>query len=244
MRDDFTTLTALMNKKARGDDVDRYNHAVSGVEVGDGSAHYSQQEASEAAATTTQNGRKQDRKASDALWRDIINQQIAELQNLISGHEGRFAAEYGEAWREDLALQILDPDLIPQRREGESMEAYRERLEQALMDELLNEDGTIKDKYKDHPEYGEYAQWAQWKYDQQQAQAFKAGMNDPLLSEAERAALLGEYMQSATHERLKQLIDTTDPDSQSATQLEAAKDRIENTMADTTSKIGDRGFLN
>ena len=241
MNDDFTTLTALMNEKARGDDIDRYNRAMSGLETGDGSAHDSLKEASELQSATAKREGRQDRKTSDALWRDLISRQIADLQTLIDGHEDMFAAQHGEAWREQLALAILAPDLIPQRREGESMEDYRERLEQALMDEFLNEDGTIKDKYKDHPQYGEYAKWAQWKYDQQQAQAFEAAMNDPSLSEAERAVLLDDYMQSPTYQRLNQK-SVIEAGNEVSDAPGIAKERIEDTLSDVQSTVGEGGF--
>lgn len=65
--------------------------------------------------------------------------------------EEQFQKTDGDAQREKLALKILDEDEIPQRREGESMEACRERLEVRLIDEVLNEDGSIKDAHLQNP---------------------------------------------------------------------------------------------
>ena len=56
---------------------------------------------------------------------------------------------------------------------GESMEDYRERLEPVLMAELLDENGEIKDKYKNDPEMSEWAEWAKAQYDKNDAVAKK-----------------------------------------------------------------------
>ena len=93
-----------------------------------------------------------------------LHDQIAALGRDVDDAEKGFAERYGEAWREDLALKIVDKDLIPQRMDGESFEDYRERVEDVLMDELLDAKGEIKPEYKDHPEYSEFAIWAQDRY--------------------------------------------------------------------------------
>ena len=95
---------------------------------------------------------------------DAANAYIDRLQKDIDDMEAAFRERDGEEWREKLALKILDPDEIPQQREGESIAEYRERLEPLLINKMLNADGSIKDEYKNHPELADYAQWAQKQY--------------------------------------------------------------------------------
>lgn len=64
---------------------------------------------------------------------DNLNKQIGHLNDRIAESEADFESRYGEDWREQFAQRILDPDDIPQRRDGESMEEYRARLEDALI---------------------------------------------------------------------------------------------------------------
>ena len=123
-----------------------------------------------------------------------LHDQIAALGRDVDDAEKGFAERYGEAWREDLALKIVDKDLIPQRMDGESLEDYRERVEDVLMDELLDDKGEIKPEYKDHPEYGEFAEWAQKRHDLAEAQLVashvEAVYNDPTATLEERGAAL------------------------------------------------------
>ena len=120
-----------------------------------------------------------------------LHDQIAALGRDVDDAEKGFAERYGEAWREDLALKIVDKDLIPQRMDGESLEDYRERVEDVLMDELLDENGNIKPEYKDHPEYGEFAEWARDRWLHQQgiaaADKLEAVLNDPTSTPTENA---------------------------------------------------------
>lgn len=74
--------------------------------------------------------------------RASIERMEADIKKLTASFEKRD----GDAWREKLALKILDADAIPQQEAGESIQAYRKRLERHLIDEMLNPDGTIKDK--------------------------------------------------------------------------------------------------
>ncbi len=119
------------------------------------------------AATGVQSKQAKTRKNKErqtAQITELIEQVRASLQRMeadIKALEEKFQARDGEEWREKLALQILDEDEIPQRNPDESMADYRERLEAHLINEMLNPDGSIKNEYKDHPEYGDYAQWAQ-----------------------------------------------------------------------------------
>lgn len=146
---------------------------------------------------------------------DALQVSIGRLARDIEGMESQFNKQDGDAWREKLALKILDEDDIPQRRDGESMEAYRERLEAHLIDEMLNEDGSIKDKYKNHPELAAYAEWAQKQYHLNKAQGYaqelealdtSAERKEEILddlreSDFEQLALVDQHLQSGSDVR-------------------------------------------
>ena len=99
----------------------------------------------------------------DILFQALLD-HIEQLNREIKAAEAELAAKHGDAWREELALKILDEDEIPLQKEGESIENYRERLGETLAAEMLNEDGTIKDQYKNDPAMRDYAEWAQMVY--------------------------------------------------------------------------------
>ncbi|MDJ0922265.1 MAG: hypothetical protein QNI84_14145 [Henriciella sp.] len=123
---------------------------------------------------------------------NALQDQIDALGRQIDDMEADFENRYGDAWREDLALDILDEDIIPQRMDGESLADYRDRVEQALIDEMLDENGNIKPEYRDHPKYGEFAQWARKEWELRQARIAAAELdrvaNDPEASTEERNA--------------------------------------------------------
>ena len=172
----------------------------------------------------------------------MLDDHLDWLGQEITALEQEFERENGEDWREDLALEILDPDKIPQRRDGESMEAYRERLEQSLIKELLNPDGSIKDEYKDHPEYGRYAEWAQKKFDQQVIRELKAKLDDPNLSEQERAAIIDAFMETATAKRMDSVwLEQTDPALQQ--RADQAQDSIDDELTNVSPSTSESGFL-
>lgn len=99
----------------------------------------------------------------DILYQALLD-HIEQLNQEIAEAEAALAAKHGDAWREELALTILDEDEIPLQKEGESIEDYRERLGETLVAEMLHDDGTIKDKYKNDPAMRDYAEWAQMVY--------------------------------------------------------------------------------
>lgn len=110
---------------------------------------------------------------------DQIRLHIELLEQQISELEQGFQAKYSDAWREQIALKVLGEDGIPRRREGESIEDYRARLEKTLIKEMLNPDGSIKKKYLDDPTLLIYAQWAQKKYNLSLARENVAELENP-----------------------------------------------------------------
>ena len=141
-----------------------------------------------------------DKKASELL--KALQAIIDRLSRDIAQMEDAFRLRHGDAWREELALRILDEDNIPQRKDGESMEAYRARLEPLLIGELLNPDGSIKDEYKNDPELGDYAQWAQKKYHLNAAQGYARELENPDTAAARYDTILDKLRQNSDIEEL------------------------------------------
>lgn len=102
-----------------------------------------------------------ERATSDALFYALLDQ----LRDEIDALEAQFRNRFGDAWREEVALRVLDE--IPERGEGETIEAYRERLEKELIEEMIDQNtGEIKPEYRDHKDEDikRAAQWAQKEY--------------------------------------------------------------------------------
>jgi hypothetical protein len=231
---DSKFIARLQAAKRNAEEFGRHQRAEAGLEVGDGNRHHALLEAAQDITLNSDKKTAADNKDS-MVWFDIIQQHIEDLQTLVVGAEADFTNAYGEDWREQFAMRILEPDVMPQRRNGESMKDYRERVEQALMDELLNDDGTIKDEYKDHLEYGKLAQWAQWKYDQQQANA----LTDPSMSEKDRAERYETFTRSPTFQRLNQQTQSSELNEQ----ISEMKDEIKDDMLSATPSKTEGNFL-
>jgi len=125
-----------------------------------------------AIAHNTQHAQSEREKRKQQTYDLLIQslyQQIDQLNRDIANMEAGFEAEFGDAWREEIALRILSPDDFPQQMKDENLADYRERLEEQLVDEMLNPDGTIKEKYKNDPQMVKYAEWAQSVYNRDKA---------------------------------------------------------------------------
>lgn len=158
--------------------------------------------ASKSNSSENQNQETKDRRT--ARFIELVEQVRANIEQMkasIKALEDSFQQRHGEEWREKLALKILGEDDIPQRRSGESIEAYRERLEILLIDELLNADGSIKGAYKNHPELGDYAEWAQKQYHLSNAKTLSAEL-DNNTSPKRREQILDEMKQRGYTEEM------------------------------------------
>ncbi len=159
--------------------------------------------ASKSNSSENQNQETKDRRT--ARFIELVEQVRANIEQMkasIKALEESFQKRDGEEWREKLALKILGEDDIPQRRSGESIEAYRERLEILLIDELLNADGSIKGAYKNHPELGDYAQWAQKQYHLKAARGYVRELENPHAAPERHEEILHELKQSSSFEEL------------------------------------------
>ena len=141
---------------------------------------------------------------------DQLNGQLDWLQEQAANKAREIEARYGEDWREQAAHIVFDdPDDIPQRAEGESMEAYRDRLEQELIDELYDENGELKDKFKDHPDplIQELIELAAYRRALAEVEADVIAANeissDPSLTSAEKDDQLQELMERSDERALE-----------------------------------------
>lgn len=159
-----------------------------------------QQERSGIGQQSSERQRKKDKENREGTDRFI--ELIERIRRDLDAMEEGFRARDGDAWRENLALKILEPDEVPQRRDGESIEHYRKRLEIHLINEMLNPDGTIKDKYKNDPELSDYAQWAQKKFHHNRARGVVSELEDQNTSPERKQDILDELEQRANVEEL------------------------------------------
>lgn len=94
---------------------------------------------------------------------------VEDMNDQIADMEAAFADQFGDAWREEIAMRVLDPDEFPQQEAGESIIDYRERLQETLVNEMLEPDGSIKPQYLNDPELNKYAEWAQTRHNRDEA---------------------------------------------------------------------------
>ncbi len=160
-------------------------------------------------ANKLSSGDSNNQKTKNKKFRDFIdtlNQRQSTIQRLeedIDEMEQAFIKRDGNAWREKLALKILDVDDIPQRHADESMEDYRQRLEPILIDEMLNADGSIKAHYANDPEIGDYAQWAQKNYHLNMAQGYVRELENPNITPERKIEIFEKIEQNTNVEELK-----------------------------------------
>ena len=134
----------------------------------------------------SQNGAEAKRKESSrAALYHVLLEYIDNLNRDIAKLEAGFEAQFGDAWREEIALRVFGPDGVPAQRPGERIDDYRARLERALKEEMLNPNGSIKDRYKDDPELEKYAEWAQKIYNREAGKAIANNLKNPASTHAQ-----------------------------------------------------------
>jgi len=149
----------------------------------------------------TADAKKEEKRKAEQTAQIIrtIQSIIDQLERNVAAYEQEFEHRHGDAWREKLALQILDENEIPERLEGESIEDYRERLEAYLINEMLHDDSTIKAKYKNHPEFRDYAQWAQDKHRLNMA----LELENPDVSQEQRDNIIDKFISESDYKLLE-----------------------------------------
>ena len=163
----------------------------------------------------------------------------AELSREIADWENQFEEQLGDAWRETIANEILDPDQIPERRDGESMDAYRARLEAILVAEMIDANGNIKPEYADSP----YARWAQAEYEKHEVDGWIDRRTDPRTSQTEAAQMDREVAKNGTFNLVQQTdIELVSRGTQSDTLASGTdnhRDDVDERVASTASQASD-----
>ncbi len=167
---------------------------------------------------------EQRRKARFAELVEQIRTSIEQMEADIKALEELFQKRDGDAWREKLALKILGEDDIPQQEPGEDISAYRKRLETHLINEMLNTDGSIKAKYKNHPELSDYAEWAQRQFHLNNARAIATELDDVNTSPQRREQILDEMEKRSNDEEMM----LTDRESKSVDTQSSVRDVRDN----------------
>ncbi|MEP2600848.1 MAG: hypothetical protein ABJH28_05215, partial [Paraglaciecola sp.] len=140
-------------------------------------------------SSASESNNKRQQSTQDILQQALLD-YIDDLNRDIAVFEQGFEAQFGDAWREEIALRVFDADEIPKQRPDESIEDYRTRLEKELVDKMLNPDGSIKDKYKDDPELRKYAQWAQKVHNREVAQHLANELKNPATTNEQAQKLI------------------------------------------------------
>lgn len=126
------------------------------------------------------------------------NRYAAQLAADVADIEARYEAQYGDAWVEQIALEVLGPDEIPEREDGEDITSYRERLKDTLLERMIDPGtGKVKPEHADSP----HAQWAERRWKHEQVGADAEIMNNESLSQEDRQAAA------------QRIVDTRDQDS-------------------------------
>ncbi len=147
------------------------------------------------------------------LYLDLLDNHIADLERRMGKLETQLIDRFGEDWSQQVALEVLDPDDMPQRRDGESMTDYKERVERAFVEEMLDDNGNVKAEYKDHSRYGQAAQWAKYRHDSESATSLRKKLSDPDLTVTEAEAIVESTPSAPTIDQLEKAKDGLASDS-------------------------------
>ena len=150
-------------------------------------------------SSASEHERKRNQSAQDILQQALLD-YIKDLNRDITALERGFEAQFGDAWREEIALRVFEPDEIPQKHPNETQDEYRTRLEKELVDKMLNPDGSIKDKYKDDPNLRRYAQWAQKIHNRDVAQQLATELKNPATTHEQARALIHQLEEARNSE--------------------------------------------
>jgi len=173
---------------------------------------------------------------------DATHAYLEQLQRDIGELEQGFVLRDGDAWREKLALKILDVDDIPQRCSDESMEAYRDRLESILIKQMLNADGSIKAQYLHDTELTDYAQWAQKQHHYNIASGYVRELEDSNTPPERKAEIEDDLKQNADIETLVFAERSAEAQGRVQDAVKNMTDGVEDSFGDTTQQIDNSFF--
>lgn len=138
--------------------------------------------------TKRQQSENAKRSMDNALFLNLLGQAetyVAQLAADVARIEADYEARYGDAWVETIALEVLGPDEIPERRDGEDILSYRERVRETLLETMIDPaTGQVKPEHANSP----HKQWAERAWKQEEIAPDIEAMNDESLSQEERQA--------------------------------------------------------
>lgn len=172
--------------------------------------------------------------------RDFAAQRGRDAANL----EDIFEARFGDAWREEIANRVMDPDEIPERRDGETMEDYRERLGDVLIERMIDpETGQIRPEFRDDPEMSQYAEWALARHQEREALAYIERRSDPNLTPEQQRAIDEEFAATSTGNEIRQAAQEAARDGENINEIERETDvRADETMRASSATAENDAF--
>lgn len=176
--------------------------------------------------TMSAKAKKARQSASNFLFLDLMDQAsryAAQLAADVARIEAGYEAQYGDAWVETIALEVLGPDEIPEREDGESITDYRERVRETLLDQMIDPNsGDVRPEYADSP----HANWAEraWKHEKVDAQMDIA--TDESRPQAEREAAVQEVIETGRHDDAAYAITSFEAGDREYAMLDEALDEI------------------
>lgn len=167
-------------------------HAAAAAERGEGSSFILPGTKQGDASNPRSEAEKRKKREENNQTQMTLAEQARILSEQLARHiaelESAFETKYGDAWREHIANKVMEPDEIPERREGESMQDYRERLEAVLIATMIDPaTGKIKPEYanSDDPDVLHYAEWAQAQHRQRQIENASESELEQIISESQ-----------------------------------------------------------
>jgi len=146
-------------------------------------------QASKSTITAQQKQSKEAKRSMDnVLFLNLLGQAdtyAAQLAADVVKMEASYEAQYGDAWVEHIALEVLSPDEIPERQDGEDILSYRERVRETLLETMIDPaTGNVRPEHANSP----HKQWAERAWKQEEIAPDVEAMNDASLSQEERQA--------------------------------------------------------
>ncbi|OLF71416.1 hypothetical protein AWH62_12785 [Maricaulis sp. W15] len=200
------------------------------------------------AEDTARDGEKERKERTDrAVLLDTLNsaQEFADRRAAdAAALEDVFEARFGDAWREEIALRVMDADDIPERRPGESIEDYRERLTDELIEQIIDpETGQIRPEYANDPEMSEYAEWALARHQEREARAYIERRSDPNLTPEEQRTIDEKFAATATGNEIRQAAQEAARDGENVNEIERETDsRNDNVTQQASLEAGANSF--
>lgn len=187
--------------------------------------------------TMSAKAKKARQSASNFLFLDLMDQAsryAAQLAADVARIEAGYEAQYGDAWVETIALEVLGPDEIPQRDDGESITDYRERVRETLLDQMIDPaSGKVRPEHADSP----HANWAEraWKHEKVDAQMDIA--TDESRPQAEREAAVQEVIETGRHDDAAYAITSFEAGDREYAVLDEALDEIREAATDADTQV-------